>query len=167
MTRAALALLVATALAAGCGGTRTVTQTVTAPRQGLGTPDEAVFFGHIRSLVSTRGGFRLEVDPASFLTGVTAKRAKLEDTGESDVPNDYYIRDEGHRLLTYVVPRTARATVLVGGLNPVAIPVSELAQIVAGRNPEHRQLYDRAGGLGYWIRARGDTVRSLDQQYQP
>ena len=39
-----------------------------------------------------------------------------------------------------------------------------------GENPKHRRLFDRANGLGYWIRI--DTkypnpVLSMDQQYQP
>ena len=43
--------------------------------------------------------------------------------------------------------------------------MSELAAIVAGRNPEKRKLYGRH--LGYWIRIAGDRVTRLDQQYQP
>ena len=75
--------------------------------------------------------------------------------------------DESHRLLTYLAPSTARATVLVRATCPTRIPISELAQIVKGRNPRQRALYDRGNHLGYWIRTRIDTVRSLDQQYQP
>ena len=155
------------AIAAACGGTTTVTRTVTVTGQPLGTPEEAVFFAHLASLKATGTGFRLRLDPAWFLTGVTASDAKLADTGERDVPNDYYIRDESHRLLTYRLPATARITVLDGDLHPLSLAPSELAQLLAGRNPEHRKLFDRAHGLGYWVRAHGDTVRALDQQYQP
>ena len=65
-------------------------------------------------------GFRIEVrfDPAWFLSGVTASRAALEDTGSSDVPNDNYVVEEGHRLLTYLVPETAHITVLTKSGKP-------------------------------------------------
>ena len=64
------------------------------------------------------------------------------------------------------MPADAGVTVLTGATCSTAVPVSELAQIVKGKNPKRRRLYDRANHLGYWIRVRG-TVRSLDQQYQP
>jgi hypothetical protein len=162
-----LAIAVAAAVAAGCGGTKTVRQTVATSGETLGTPDEAVFFAHITSLKAAGDHFELQVDPAWFVTGVTASRAKLQDTGESEVPNDYYIRDESHAVLTYLATPATRVTVLDDGLHSIPIEVSELEQILAGGNPEHRRLFDRAHGLGYWVRAHGDTVRSLDQQYQP
>src|SRR5258706_15724722 len=65
---------------------------------------EFTLYGHIKSLKRKGARFELRFDPASWLTGVTAARAALEDTGSSDVPNDYYIREDGHRLLTYPVP---------------------------------------------------------------
>ena len=161
--------VLAALLAAGgvaCGGT-TVTKTVTVGGESLGTPDEAVFFAHIASLKPSGTGFRLRLDPAWFVTGVTARDAKLEDTGESEVSNDYYIRDESRELLTYRLPAGARVTVLDTDLHSLPIAPSELAQLLAGRNPGHRKLFDRAHGLGYWVRTHGDTVRALDQQYQP
>jgi hypothetical protein len=36
-----------------------------------------------------------------------------------------------------------------------------------GRNPRRRPLLDRTKALGFWIRVATDSVRSLDQQYQP
>jgi hypothetical protein len=129
---------------------------------------EVVLYGHIRSLARTGRRFEMRFDPAWWLTGVTASRAKLEDTGSSDVPNDYYIREEGHRLLTYVVPATAHVTVLTRGINVTAITVSELAQIVKGENPKHRSLLEPTAG--FWIRVGykyPSPVLSLDQQYQP
>jgi hypothetical protein len=103
---------------------------------------------------------------------VTAQRAAIEDKviqpGEA-VPNDYYILEEGHRLLTYIVPATTRVTVLTrrgGQPTPAtAITVAELAQIVHGKNPRHRQLMEPKAG--FWIRVASDTARSLNQQYQP
>jgi hypothetical protein len=127
-------------------------------------------WGHIKSLARKSGRFEMRFDPAWLLHGVTAERAALEDTGSSDVPNDYYTLEEGHRLLTYVVAPNAHVTVLSRGLRELSIPVSELAQIVSGRNPKHRALFDRANGLGFWIRIGTkypNPVLSLDQQYQP
>ena len=48
------------------------------------------------------------------------------------VPNDNYVVDEGHRLLTYIVPADARVTVLTESPEGTPISVEELAQIVAG-----------------------------------
>jgi len=131
---------------------------------------EVVSYGHIKSLTRKGGRFEMRFDPAWWLSGVAASRAALEDTGSSDVPNDYYIVEEGHRLLTYVVAPTARVTVLTKRLRPMTITVSELAQIVKGKNPKHRPLFDRSNSWGFWIRV-GDKypnpVLSLDQQYQP
>jgi hypothetical protein len=112
-----------------------------------------VFFGHIKSLIRKGAGYELRFDPALWLTGVTASRAKLEDEGSSDVPNDYYIREEGHRPLTYRVPATTPATVLARGTCTTRTTAAGLARSVSQ--------------AGFWIRVRGDTVRSLDQQYQP
>ena len=114
----------------------------------------------------------MRFDPALWLSGQTANRAAIEDgviaRGET-VPNDYYIRNESRRQLSYTVLSRARVTIVtnsaVGGLRATRISVSELAAIVAGRNPNRRRLYGRA--LGYWIRVAGDRVTRLDQQYQP
>jgi hypothetical protein len=127
-------------------------------------------YGHIVSLTRSQGRWVMRFDPALLLRGATAAQAALEDTGSSDVPNDSYTLEESHRLLTYVVSPTATVTVLLQGLRPIEIPVSELAQIVHGKNPMHRPLFDRARGLGYWIRV-GDKypnpALSIDQQYHP
>ena len=120
---------------------------------------ERTLFGHVKSLTRKGNRFELRFDPALWLTGVTARRAKLEDTGSSDVPNDYYIRDESHRLLTYLVPSTARVTVLRRGTCTTRISVVRFANATAQtRRP------------GFWIRVAGrsgDSVVSLDQQYVP
>lgn len=135
-----------------------------------GPPRVQTLYGHIKSLTRKGARFELRFDPAFWLGGVTATRAAVEDKvippGDV-VPNDYYIREESHRLLTYLVPANAGATVLTRGPRSTRIAVSELAQIVKGKNPRHRALYDRGNHLGYWIGIAVDTVRSLDQQYQP
>jgi hypothetical protein len=142
---------------------------ISAAPSASAAPREIVYYGHIKSLVRKGSRFELRFDPAFWLTGVTASRAALQDTGSSDVPNDYYIVDEGHRLLTFLVPTTAHVTVLTrNGTGPIpatAIPVGELAQIVKGKNPRHRQLSEPKAG--FWIRVAADRVGALDQQFQP
>jgi hypothetical protein len=160
---------------AACG-TRTVTKTVTvasATKQGLGSPSEIVLYGHVKSLTRKSGRFEMRFDPAWFLSGVTAERAAVEDRilqPGDPVPNDNYIVEEGHRLLTYVVAASAHVTVLTRdtGIRGTPITVSELAQIVKGRNPKHRALFEPK--VGFWIRVGHgypNPVLSLDQQYQP
>jgi hypothetical protein len=139
-----------------------------ASSSGRATPRQVVLYGHVKSLARKGRHFELRVDPAWWLEGVTAQRAAVEDKfirpGEP-VPNDYYIREDGHRLLTYLIPASAHVGVLTGGTRTTAITVSELAQIVKGKNPRRRPLSEPKAG--FWLRVATDTVRSLDQQYQP
>jgi len=103
----------------------------------------------------------------ALTSGVTASRAALADTGSSDVPNDNYVIEEGHRLLTYIVPTSARITVLTNsgsGISSPRITVFELARIVNGG--AHRKLFEPLDS-GIWIRVRIDRVLELDQQYHP
>lgn len=138
--------------------------------QLVSPPRELAHYGHIRTLRRSGGRYVLRFDPAFWLGGTTADRAAVEDgviePGEG-VPNDYYVRDESSRLLTYVVPADARATVLTRGPRNTRVTVRELAEIVKGRNPRGRTLFDPRNDLGYWIRVTLDKVRSLDQQYRP
>jgi hypothetical protein len=172
MKRSLVALVAVALLAlagAGCGETRTVTKTVTVDngtKTGPGAPRQIVQFGYIKALTRKGPGFELKFDPAWLLSGKTATQAKLEDTGSSDVPNDFYLVDEGHRLLTYLVPASAHVTVLTKGVNGTPVTVSELAQLVHGKNPFRQQLFEPIT-TGFWIVVRIDTVRSLDQQYFP
>ena len=163
-------------IAVGCGGTRTVTKTVTvagATTTGLGAPREIVFYGHIKSLIRKGSRFELTFDPAWLLLGVTAERAAVQDKvlqpGQA-VPNDSYTVEAGHRLLTFVVFSDAHVTVLSKALRPATISVSELAQVVRGKNPRHRSLFDPSNSSAFWIRV-GDKYPnpavSLDQQYHP
>lgn len=114
---------------------------------------EIVLYGHIKSLSRKGSRFDLRFDPALLLSGVTASRAALEDTGSADVPNDSYTRDESHRLLTYIVPAAAQVTVLRHATCTTRTTVARLAKAVPSG--------------GFWIRVRMDGVRSLDQQYHP
>jgi hypothetical protein len=163
----ALALLLGT----GCGSTKTVTKTVTVnatAKSGAGSPREVVEFGYIKSLEPKGSGFELRFDPAWLLTGKTAKQAAREDTGSSDVPNDSYVVNESSRAYTYVVPANAHVRVLTTGahLNGTPITVAQLAQIVSGKNPLPKPLFEPIS-TGFWITIRNDTVQSLEQQYHP
>jgi hypothetical protein len=173
--RPSLALLAAVALTAA--GVVALARLSPAPASSAApvakTPPRAVVqYAHVKSLRRTGGRFVLRVDPALWLGGVTAYHAAVEDKairpGEA-VSNDYYIRDESHRLLTYRVPSNAHVSILTyGGEGPIpttAITVSEFAQIVQGKNPKHRRLFERKAG--FWLRVALDSVFSLDQQYQP
>jgi hypothetical protein len=137
------------------------------PRPPFGPPREIVLYAHAKSLVRHGGHWELRVDPALFLSGLTAQRAAVEDgaigPGEA-VPNDYYTRDDSHRLLTFrVAPRT-HVTVMSRGPKATSITVPELARALAGKKTPHPLWEPQAG---YWIRVAGDTVRALDQQYTP
>ena len=167
--RPAVCLAAVLVLAAGCGGTKTATRTVTvdsSAKHGVGAPLEHLEFGYIKSLEQKGAAYALRFDPAWFLSGETANTAAAEDgavpAGEP-VPNDNYVVDEGHRLLTYRVAPDARVTVLVDGPESEPITVAELAQIVNGN---HKPLWEPID-TGFWIRYRIDTVHSLDQQYRP
>jgi len=130
-------------------------------------------YGHIRALTRKGARYELRFDPALSLSGVTANRAAVEDKvvepGEP-VPNDYYIRDESRKLLTYLVPAAARVTVLTNpgtGPRSVTVSVGELSQIVKGRNPKSRPLFGTRNNPGYWLLVDADRAISIDQQYQP
>ena len=128
---------------------------------------QMTLYGHIKTMTRRGRHYLLGFDPAWFTSGITASRAKKQDTGSGDVPNDNYIVEEGHRVLTYILPLGARVTVLANdgsGISSVAIPVPELARIVNGG--PHRKLFEPLDS-GIWIRVRIDTVKELDQQYRP
>jgi hypothetical protein len=128
---------------------------------------QMTLYGHIKTITRASGHYLLGFDPALFTSGITASRAAKQDTGSGDVPNDNYIIEEGHRVLTYILPLNARVTVLTNngtGIASVAIPVPELSRIVNGG--PHRKLFEPLES-GIWIRIRIDTIRELDQQYRP
>src|SRR5690242_12532865 len=75
---------------------------------------EQRLFGHVSALAQN-GHVELRFDPAWLTTGVTASAAAAEDgvvPPGQPVPNDSYVVEEGHRLLTYRVDPSARITVL-------------------------------------------------------
>ena len=111
-------------------------------------------YGHISSLTRRGDHYVLRFDPAWLLSGVTASRAALEDTGSGDVPNDTYARDETHKLLTFLVPASAQVTLLTHSTCSTPTTVAKLAKSTTLRRR-------------FWIRVRIDTVRSVDEQYHP
>ena len=129
-------------------------------------------FGQIRSLKAKGDHYELHFDPAWFLSGETANRAAAEDgavaPGEP-VPNDNYVVEEGHRLLTYLVRPSAQVTVLArktggGGFGERTITVAELAELVDGQKPV--ELFEPLES-GIWLRVHTDTACSVEQQYRP
>jgi hypothetical protein len=173
----ALAALVAV-LPASSRPTKLATSTPTTPPvsallpHGAFGPRQLVFFAYVRSVTRTAGRYRMRVDPAWVLSGLTGTTAAVEDgalrPGEP-IPNDYYNVNEGRRLLTYRIAPTARVTVLANpGTGPTStvVPLAEFSQIVKGKNPAKRRgLWGPASG--FWIRAQGDTALTIDQAYRP
>ena len=127
-------------------------------------------FGHISSLTLEGNEYVMRFDPAWFTTGRTANEAAAEDgavePGEP-VPNDNYRIEEGHRLLTYLLPKDAHVTVLTrqtDNFGSTPITVAELAELVNGGTPV--ELFEPLDS-GVWIRVHSDTVCDLEQQYLP
>jgi hypothetical protein len=142
------------------------------PTPPAGAPRQIVIYAHVKLAIAKGSRFEVKVDPADYLSGETANRAAIADKvippGDV-VPNDHYIREEGHRLLVYKVPANAHITVITNdgtsGPRATAISPSELVQIVKGRNPRGRHLFEPKNG--FWIRVASDTALSFDQQYSP
>jgi hypothetical protein len=157
--------------ATGCGSTKTVTKTVTVQataKSGVGSPRQVVEYGYIKSLKQNGASYELRFDPAWLLTGKTANQAALQDTGSGDVPNDSYVVNESTRAYSFIVPASAQVRVLTTGANLDGTPITveQLAQLVAGKNPLPKPLFESVKG-GFWISIRNDKVDSLQQQYHP
>jgi hypothetical protein len=126
-------------------------------------------FGHITSLGRRGSAYVMRFDPALLLEGETARRAAIEDgvipPGDV-VTNDFYIREGGHKLLTFFVPANAKVTVVTDDPRGPATPIHvfELARVVSGHRPKRTGWNPR---LGYWVDGTVDTVRRLEQQYLP
>ena len=162
----------AAAIAAGVFATLYFTDDSDEPTAAVAASCGDRMYGHIASLKPDGDEYRMRFDPAWFTSGVTANVAAAEDgkvePGEP-VPNDNYVVDEGHRLLTYIVPTDTPVTVLTRQGDPAnfgatSISVEELSQLVAGEKPI--ELFEPLD-TGVWIRFHVDTVCSIDQQYRP
>ena len=166
-------------LAAGAIGLSRALSDSPTPAAAAGPPASAArrcegdrLFGHIKSLTARGDHYELRFDPAWFLSGETANRAAAEDgavpPGEP-VPNDNYVVEEGHRLLTFLVRPTAHVTVLVrdtgaGDFGSKTITVAELAELAEGGKPV--ELFEPLES-GIWLRVQIDTACSVEQQYRP
>ena len=84
------------------------------------------------------------------------------------MPNDYSIRNPDHKLLTYKLPANAHVTVLLN-LQTTKITVARLAQLLATKLKACGTPYELHAPcrLGFWLRYQLDTVKALDQQFQP
>jgi hypothetical protein len=135
------------------------------------------YIGRIVSVERSASDYLLRFDPTWFLSGVTANVAQAEDQGTKCAPracppvaNDNYRVDEGHRVLTFLLPRATRGTVLVkqgngGGPFPArTITADALARVVAGTS--RLKLFEPLTS-GVWIVVHVDTVRAFAQQYVP
>jgi len=171
----ALSALGVVVAVAGCGGTKTVTRTVTvttSAKTGLGPPRQWTEFGHIRTLRLADGRWFMQFDPEWFLSGKSASKAAAEDgviPPGQPMPNDNYRVEDGHRTFTYIVPADARVTVITNRGNPAQlgstpISVAELAKIVDGTST--MKLFEPLD-TGVWITIRGDRAVAIDHQYQP
>jgi len=123
-------------------------------------------------MTRTADHFELRFDPAWFLSGETANDAAADDGAVEPgqpVPNDNYVVEEGHRLLTYSVADDAQVSVLTREGDPAqfgatAITVAQLAEILDGTS--RLRLFEPLDS-GVWITVDVDTVRAIDQQYRP
>jgi hypothetical protein len=176
--KAGLVALALVTVVTACGGTRTVVQTVTVERPPTpsATGDQRLI-GRIVSLQRSGGDYLLRFDPTWFLSGIAANVAQAKDQGASCAPracepvaNDNYRVDEGHRLLTFLLPATTRGSVLVkdapsGGPFPAkTITAPQLADLVSGKST--LKLFEPLT-TGVWILVHVDTVRTFAQQYVP
>ena len=106
-----------------------------------------------------------------LLGGKTAYDAAAADLplGHAKI-EDFYALDESHALLTFIVPRSARVTVVTtrppkaarSTIVSTRVGVAELAQLLQGRNPGHRAILVHAAAFGYWVRVdiqRGALAR--------
>lgn len=189
----AILFAAAVALAAGCGSgsarkavrtvtverNATATRTVTAAQKvaAVSATGDQRLYGQVKSLERKGDHYELRFDPAWFLSGVAANVAKAEDqhtpcqpSACPPVDNDNYVVDEGHRMLTYLVPADVHGTVLTksgssGGVLPgTTITAAQLAQIVSGESS--LKLFEPLS-TGVWILVHVDTVRTFAQQYLP
>ena len=129
-------------------------------------------FGHISSLTRKGDHYEMRFDPAWFTSGVTANTAAAEDgvvePGEA-VPNDNYRIEEGHRLLTYLVPMDAQVSVLTrkGTLQASERRRFRSLSWRSSCTERSRSTLFEPLDTGVWIRVHIDTVCTLDHQYQP
>jgi hypothetical protein len=127
-----------------------------------------VMWGHVKAFTRKGSSYQMKFDPGLWLTGSAAEHAALEDTGSRDVPNDVYTLEEGHRLLTFTVLRTARINVLTAPGEWQRVTPTQFVQIQQGKNPTGHRIFEPQAG--YWLRISDKYPNppiTIDQQYQP
>jgi hypothetical protein len=180
LTRAGTILLACgllASLATGCGSHSAATPNTIAAlniRPSLSATGDQRLYGRIRSLRLVGRRYELRFDPSWFVSGVTANVAQAQDQGTvcgpstcPPVPNDNYVIDEGHRLLTYNIAANIRGTVLgktATGFESTTVTATQLARLLAGGGP--LKLYEPLS-TGVWLLVHVDTVRTFAQQYHP
>jgi len=170
LTFAAAAAIAAAVALASPGGSSSTSAGLTVPTKlpTAAPAGQMTLYGHIKTLERVgEHRWQMRFDPAWATSGLTARRASLADTGSSSIPNDHYYVEAGHRLLTYIVATNATIRVLTNhGTGPVLTPIKlpELYRIVNGG--PHRKLFEPLR-TGVWIRVHGDTIREINQQYEP
>jgi hypothetical protein len=132
-------------------------------------PKQITQFGYVASVTQKGREYVLRFDPALWLEGQTANVAAAEDgavkPGES-VPNDYWIRNPDHKLLTYKLPANTHVTILLN-LQTTKVTVAKLAGLLKTAKGCSPYALRPPCRLGFWLRYSVDTVKALDQQYQP
>jgi hypothetical protein len=134
-------------------------------------PGRVDVFGYVTSVTPRGRDYRLRFDPAFFLTGLTATAAAVADgaigPGQA-LPNDYYVRNPEHSLLTFRLPADTHVTVLAN-LMQTKISVAYLRKVLRAKRTTSCGRFELVPPcrLGFWLRYSGDTVLALDQQYQP
>ncbi len=176
-------LVILGSFAVGCGGTRTVAQTVTvtrivtaAPVGQSASPNYQWLYGRIASLKAVKGGYQLFFDPALMLGGIAANYAAAQADGVhcapgacEAVPNDYFVADETHHLYVLLLPRSAQVHVLTTGriVFPEArISTAQLAGLVAHGHVPGVKLFETLDS-GVWLEDHFGTIRAIYQQYRP
>ncbi len=180
------ALLLATFALAGCavgGGTQTTTETVTRtvttqapPKAGpTSGAEDARYFGTPVSITRVDAKrYLLVLEPRFYLVGVTANVVSAAQQGTSCPPlqcpgveDDHLVVSAGSAKLTFVLPATAKGTVLTlagGKMRTTTVTAAQLAGLVAGgKTPKLLEPLDS----GLWLTVDIDRVTSFAQQFQP
>ena len=132
---------------------------------------EQWYHGQIRSISRDGDRFLITLDPSWFLSGLTANVAQAEDQHMTCKPsacppvaNDNYVVDESHGAYTFILPATARGTVLATPSIQHTITAKQLAGLVTGKS--RIKTYEPLSS-GIWVLVDIDTVKTFAQQYVP
>jgi hypothetical protein len=164
----------AVVLVAGLAAAAALTGLALAGTLGLrlfSPPKQITQYGYVVSVTPKGSAYTLRFDPALWLEGQTANVAAAEDgavrPGEA-APNDYWIRNPDHRLLTYKLPADAHVTVLLQ-MATTRFSVASFARLLRTKTKDPCAPAELRAPcrLGFWLGYSVDTVKALDQQYQP